>query len=159
MIELDASKRFKTLENFPPVNADASFLDQTFDTNTLLALIEKEQVFVAVDNTKTAVGFIIVSEKSGCAYIEEVDVLIEHGQKGLGKALLDRAFSWARERSFKRVLLSTATNVPWNGPMYARLGFTPIAEANWCDEMRSIYADEKAKGLPVGDRVFMELLL
>ena len=122
-------------------------------------MIEKEQVFVAIDSTEIAVGFIIISEKSSCAYIEEVDVLREHGQKGLGKALLERSFSWAQERGFKKIFLSTATNVPWNAAMYARLGFTPIAESAWSDEMRNIHAEEKARGLPVADRVFMELLL
>ncbi len=159
MIEIDAAQRFKTLVGLPPVNADAPFFDETFDTEKLLALIEKEQAFVTVDSTKIAVGFIIVSERSGCAYIEEVDVLKEHGQKGLGKALIERSFSWAREHGFKKMFLRTAANVPWNAPMYARLGFTPIAEFAWSDEMRSINAQEKARGLPVADRVFMELLL
>jgi GNAT superfamily N-acetyltransferase len=125
----------------------------------LLALIEKEQVFVTIDSDSTAVGFIIISKKSGCAYIEEVDVLQEHGQRGLGKALLERSFAFARERGFKKILLRTAANVPWNGPMYARLGFTPIAESAWTGEMLSIHAEEKARGLPVDDRLFMELLL
>jgi hypothetical protein len=57
------------------------------------------------------------------------------------------------------MFLRTATNVPWNAPMYAHLGFTPITQAAWSDEMHNIHDEEKSKGLPVNDRVFMELLL
>jgi N-acetylglutamate synthase-like GNAT family acetyltransferase len=73
--------------------------------------------------------------------------------------LLERSFTWARAHGFKKIFLCTAANIPWNGPMYARLGFKTIAESNLTDEMRTISAQEKARGLPVEDRVFMGLLL
>lgn len=161
-VEREASKRFKECTTLPPVDPNAPFLDMTFDSNTLLSLIDKDQVFVAVDETDASapvIGLIIIGVKSGCAYIEEIDVLQEHGQKGVGKALLERSFEWARESGFNRMLLRTASNVPWNAPMYARLGFTPVAESDWDDDMKALDADEKSKGLPTADRVFMELSL
>ena len=158
-VELDAAKRFKTLVDFAPVSADALFLDQTFDPNQLLALIEKQQVFVSQSDDNVVVGFVILSEKSGWAYIEEIDVLREYGQKGIGKALIERSFAWAKERGYKKIFLRTAANVPWNAPMYARFGFTKIDESDWSASMKAIDVEEHERGLPVADRIFMELVL
>jgi GNAT superfamily N-acetyltransferase len=45
-----------------------------------------------------------------------------HG-KGAGRALLDRALSWARERRFPKVFLWTVEDLPASRAMYEKAGF------------------------------------
>src|SRR5690349_18843714 len=58
----------------------------------------------------------------GTAYVEEMDVLTDHGRRGLGGRLLEAVCTWAREQGHPAVTLSTFRDVPWNGPFYRDTG-------------------------------------
>ena len=55
------------------------------------------------------------------------------------------------------VTLTTFVDVPWNGPLYAHLGFTVMSEAEIGPELRSIQDGEAAHGLDPARRVCMRL--
>ena len=59
-------------------------LDVSFPLEDLVRLIDAGQVWVACDATDTAVGMVIASVREGAVYVEEMDVLAEHGRRGLG---------------------------------------------------------------------------
>jgi hypothetical protein len=51
--------------------------------------------------------------------------------------------------------LTTFTDVPWNGPYYARLGFQVVAENEWTASQRRIREHEAAVGLDAWPRAVM----
>ncbi len=83
-------------------------------------------VWVAADADDRAVGFALAGDRGDDLYLDQVSVLPDHGQRGLGAQLVMRVIDEARARKFHRVSLSTFRDVPWNGPFYRRLGFREI---------------------------------
>jgi GNAT superfamily N-acetyltransferase len=130
-------------------------LDVPFPQDVLARLIDAGQVWVACDAANTAVGVVIASVREGVVYVEEIDVLAEHGRRGLGGRMLDAVCTWAQERGYPAVTLSTFRDVPWNGPFYRKHGFVDLAPAAWTAGMRVIREQEAHHGLRTDVRVFM----
>ncbi|MDT7553080.1 MAG: 4-diphosphocytidyl-2-C-methyl-D-erythritol kinase, partial [Pseudonocardiales bacterium] len=130
-------------------------LDVPFPQDVLARLIDAGQVWVACDAADTAVGVVIASVREGVVYVEEIDVLAEHGRRGLGGRMLDAVCAWAQERGYPAVTLSTFRDVPWNGPFYRKHGFVDLAPAAWTAGMRVIREQEAHHGLRTDVRVFM----
>jgi len=101
------------------------------------------------------VGMIVASIRCGNGYIEELDVLPEHGRRGLGVRLLNRVCEWALENCCPAVDLSTFRDVPWNGPFYRKNGFRDLVVEEWTAEMALIREIETKQGLLPDARVFM----
>ena len=58
------------------------------------------RAFVAVDADDRAVGYLLLDVVDGAAHVEQVSVHPDHARQGLGRALIERAASWAtRPRS------------------------------------------------------------
>lgn len=76
--------------------------------------------------------------------------------QGLGRQLLDAAGAWARQQDLTMMTLTTFTDVPWNGPYYARLGFEVVPEKEWTAGQRRIREHEAAVGLDAWPRVVMQ---
>jgi GNAT superfamily N-acetyltransferase len=149
-IEDDASTRFLGLGLIEDESSDSSFpLDE------LARLIEKRQVWVVCPGDNVPVGMILASGRDGLGYVEELDVLPEHGKRGLGSRLLEHACSWAKEKNYPAIALSTFSTVPWNAPFYRRRGFRDLAEDEWTASMPEIRKREIELGLKADARVFM----
>lgn len=129
---------------------------ETFPADELAELIAENSVWVAatVEND-VAVGFIILTTLGDNAHVEELDVLPEFGQCGLGAALLEHACGRAAERGFHAVTLSTFRDVPWNAPFYQKRNFRNLDAVEFTPEMIRLREIEDAKGLPVDRRVVM----
>ena len=112
-------------------------------------------MWVACDAADQAVGMVIASVREDAVYVEEMDVLAEHGRRGLGGRLLETVCAWAREHGYTAVTLSTFRDVPWNGPFYRRYGFADLPPAAWTPGMRAIRENEARHGLRTDVRVFM----
>jgi GNAT superfamily N-acetyltransferase len=130
-------------------------LDVGFPTADLDRLIRAGQAWVACDAADRAVGMVIASVREDAVYVEEMDVLAEHGRRGLGGRLLNTVCAWAQEQGYAAVTLSTFRDVPWNGPFYRRHGFADLPPAEWTAGMRAIREDEVRHGLRTDVRVFM----
>jgi|KBSMisStandDraft_5_1062788.scaffolds.fasta_scaffold1299393_1 GNAT superfamily N-acetyltransferase len=129
--------------------------DVGFPTADLARLLTAGQVWVACDAADVPVGMVIASVRDGTAYVEEMDVLTDHGRRGLGGRLLEAACRWAREQGHPAVTLSTFRDVPWNGPFYRKHGFSDLAPADWTPGMHVIREQEAEHGLRTEARVFM----
>jgi GNAT superfamily N-acetyltransferase len=101
------------------------------------------------------VAYLLVAAVDGHAHVEQVSVHPDHARRGIGRRLLGAAERWATERGLPELSLTTYAEVPWNGPYYARLGFTVIPEDRLTEGLRAIRADERAKGLDAWPRVTM----
>lgn len=72
------------------------------------------------------IGYVRVELVGGQPHIEGLSVRPKHMRRGVGTALVNAACQWAAEQGFSQITLCTFGDVPWNGPFYARLGFTEI---------------------------------
>src|SRR5437867_332412 len=98
-------------------------LDVSFPLDDLARLVGVRQVWVGCLSDDLPVGMVIASVREGAVYIEEMDVLPEHGRRGLGANLLGCVCAWAKAQGHAAVTLSTFRDVPWNGPFYRKHGF------------------------------------
>lgn len=103
-----------------------------------------------------AVGLALCGEVDGCAHLFEMDVVPEHGRRGIGSALLESACGRAEERGFSAMTLTTLRDVPWNAPFYARRGFTELPQERWGVQLAEIVARERLLGFPMQLRVVMQ---
>jgi GNAT superfamily N-acetyltransferase len=148
-IEDEAGERFNGLDTF-----DES-LSSSFSLDEMFRLAKLNQVWVACDSNDSPVGLIVASIRGENAYIEELDVLPQHGRRGLGRQLIEIVCRWAIEQGCEAVDLSTFRDVSWNGPFYRKNGFRDLTRDEWTEDMPGIRAIETNHGLVPEARVFM----
>ncbi len=103
------------------------------------------RLLVATDADDRAIGFARLSVVDGDAFIDEVDVDPDHGRRGHGSALVLASCAWARARGHAAIALTTWRDVPWNAPLYRRLGF--VEHTDLGPELAAIRRAETARGL------------
>ena len=104
------------------------------------------------------VGFAHLTFPDGHAHLDQLSVLPEHGRRGIGAALVRAVMEEARWAGYDRLSLTTYRDVPWNGPFYARIGFTEKERPEAFQEQQR--AHERALGLDeAGVRTVMEVAL
>ncbi len=113
------------------------------------------QILVAVDDADVPIGFAAVGPLDGQGYLHEIDVHPEHGQRGLGRRLVEAACDWAREQGFSFMQLSTFRHIAWNAPFYARLGFRELSGTELGPDLIAEGRHEADSGLDMTKRVFM----
>ncbi|MGW7510205.1 GNAT family N-acetyltransferase [Streptomyces massasporeus] len=111
--------------------------------------------WVAVDEGDLPAAYLLAEPVDGALHIEQVSVHPRAARRGVGRALLAHAADRAHEEGLTALTLTTFTDVPWNAPYYARLGFRPLPEADLTPGLRAIRATEAAHGLDRWPRVCM----
>jgi len=101
------------------------------------------------------VGFALAGVVGEHAHLEEIDVLPEFGRRGIGRALIETVFAWARGAGFPAITLTTMRNVPWNAPFYERMGFRVLRPEELTEPLREILSAEIGRGIPAENRVAM----
>ncbi|MEO1552505.1 MAG: GNAT family N-acetyltransferase [Pseudomonadota bacterium] len=116
--------------------------------------IPRSNVFVARTQHGWAVGFALVRMRGNGLYLDQVSVHPDHGQKGIGRALVIRVLTEAENRNLPHVSLSTFRDVAWNGPFYASMGFKEIPQEKLEPYMIEI-EDAQKPFMDVTKRCFM----
>ncbi|MFI6808315.1 GNAT family N-acetyltransferase [Streptomyces luteogriseus] len=111
--------------------------------------------WVAVDEGDLPAAYLLAEPVDGALHIEQVSVHPRAARRGVGRALLADAAERAREEGLTALTLTTFTDVPWNAPYYARLGFRTLPEADLTPGLREIRRAEAAHGLDRWPRVCM----
>jgi GNAT superfamily N-acetyltransferase len=150
-IELEAATRFPS-GTFP-----VGMENQVLPVEIYDLARSTGQLWVAVDATDRAVGFVLVRIIGSMAFIAELDVLPRHGRQGLGSALIKCVERWAKTIDLQELSLITFSHLAWNAPMYERLGFERYASHELPDEIDQALAIENAQGLQ--NRIAMYLKL
>ncbi|APY85643.1 GNAT family N-acetyltransferase [Streptomyces alfalfae] len=88
-------------------------------------------------------------------HIEQVSVHPRAARRGVGRALIEHVAAFARTRGSTALTLTTFAEVPWNAPYYARIGFSPLSEAELTPALRAIRAHEADLGLDRWPRLCM----
>jgi GNAT superfamily N-acetyltransferase len=149
-IEVAAGAAFRTLgmgaiADDPPLSLEA-----------LAKYQQHGRAWVATGPGDEAVGYLLVDQVGPFAHIEQVSVHPLYARQALGRLLIDTAADWSVARGLQGMTLTTFTEVPWNGPYYARLGFQPMPECEWPDGLRQIVQSEREHGLDTWPRIAMK---
>lgn len=143
---------------FPPDILPPALADGVIPVPKLRKASKRGELWIAATVPEgLPVGFAMMGDAGGHAMLLEVDVVPEHGRRGLGKRLVERTVAAAEERGRAELYLTTFRSVPWNAPFYARIGFAVVAEALLPDAVLAVLAAERAAGL--ADRVCMRRTL
>jgi predicted N-acetyltransferase YhbS len=129
--------------------------DDPLPLNFVQQQFQAGQVWVAVDCHEIVVGYAIAREVDDTLYLQQIDVELEHGRRGIGSALIKTVCDWAQQQGYEIVSLSTFWDLPWNAPFYSKMGFRPVDEAELTTGFQQIRLKELEAGLPIVDRVIM----
>lgn len=145
--ELFADTEYAMVVSLPCLNAD--FLRERQRSGKLWVASAKE----------LPVGFAVITEIDGNAHLHELSIHPDHQRRGLGRKLVDAVSNDAVAAGFTAITLSTFSEVPWNAPFYASLGFRPVETPTLSAGYRALRIDETNAGLNVAARVIMSRAL
>jgi GNAT superfamily N-acetyltransferase len=140
---------------FAEIGMQAIADDPPFSLDELAAFVEASLAWVALDELGWPAGYLVGLRVDGRAHIEQVSVRPSLGRRGIGRALVEHFVRWAAGERFPAVTLTTFSDVPWNAPYYARLGFQPLVVDASSPGLQRIRAAETAHGLDRWPRVAM----
>ncbi len=152
-IELDAGQMFHDV-GMPTIAEDEPSSDQS-----LGAHVHNHTAWMAVDADGTAVAYAIASIVDGEGHLDQVSVSRSAAGLGVGRRLIANVCGWARRQGLKAVTLTTFVDVPFNGPLYERYGFSFLRDDEMGPELRGIRQLEIDAGIDVGPRAAMRLTL
>ena len=148
-IEVDAGKVFAEIGMASIAAADPPSLD------LLRAHLQRRTLWVAVDVADRPVAYASASVVDGEGHLDQVSVRRSYARRGIGGALVEHVCEWATTQGLHAVTLTTFRDVEWNGPLYERYGFVPLAEVEHGPELTAIRAAERAAGIDVAPRIAM----
>ena len=128
---------------------------RTIPLQVLEAAQRAGRLWVALAPDGEPVGFALAESSAVRAHLEELDVLPEHGRRGIGAALVSAVEQWARYQGLEELTLTTYTNFPWNADYYLTIGFEPVPASDLDGEMLRRLENEATVGLERDRRVAM----
>jgi GNAT superfamily N-acetyltransferase len=152
-IERAAGERFRDI-GMPQI-AD----DEPLPLAELARYHHAGQAWVAADGTDAPVAYLIADRVDGNLHIEQVSVHPDSARRGVGRLLLDHLAAHGTSEAVPALTLTTFTQVPWNGPYYARCGFRFMDDLTLTPGLRKIRAHEAAHGLDRWPRACMRRAL
>jgi GNAT superfamily N-acetyltransferase len=144
-------------ESFRSLGMDLVADDDPASVDELARYAESGRAFVSVDAHNQPVAYLLLDVVDGAAHVEQLSVHPDHARRGIGRALIEQAATWARSHGLEALTLTTYVEVPWNGPYYERLGFSYLATGEETPGLRAIRDDERASGLDAWPRACMRL--
>ncbi len=113
-------------------------------------------IALVADDDGEVAGFALVASYDTHAHLYEVSVSGEFQGKGIGRKLVEGACDWAKSKDFRAITLSTFSDVPWNAPFYATLGFEVLPQSEWSPAFHVLRGREEDGGLDIARRCFMK---
>ncbi len=140
---------------FPPGSIPESILSDCLPLDVLQSAEEEGMLWVALDHGNNPVGYALLRMVDGFALLAQVDVHPDHGQKGIGTALVHRVIGQVRDMGLAGLYLTTFSHVQWNAPFYEKLGFQTLEARERPRFIEDILHEESKRGL--NNRVAMKL--
>lgn len=110
-----------------------------------MTFIASNQAWVVVDLQDEPQGFICTKAMGRNLHIVELSVAQAYQGLGYGRQLIAAVSDWASTQGFNALTLTTFTDVPWNAPFYARLGFRRLADEDLVDALAQLLEVEAAQ--------------
>ncbi|WP_031475430.1 GNAT family N-acetyltransferase [Streptomyces bicolor] len=129
--------------------------DEPPDLDALERFRRAGRAWVACAGGDDPIGYLVCEPVDGALHIEQVTVHPDFAHRRIGRALLAYATDRAHDEGLTGLTLTTFTEVPWNAPYYARLGFRVLDETELTPGLRRIRAHEAELGLDEWPRVCM----
>ena len=120
----------------------AELLEHVTPESVILDAQRNGTRWVALAPDNRPVGFFRVLVTGPRVHLAELDVLPDHGRRGVGTALVRAVEDWARANRFSEITLTTYRDLPWNARFYAGLGFGVVPESEWDAETRRRFEEE-----------------
>lgn len=152
-IELAAASRFRGYD------VPATLFADTTPIAVFAEARASDHLWVALAATGECVGFALVEPSGARLHLAELDVVPDHGRRGVGSALVSQVERWGEAHGFAEVTLTTYRDVPWNGPLYRRLGYALLPAEDLDDELAARRETEATQGLDSLPRVAMRKTL
>ena len=152
-IELAAGKLFETVEGLAGVAGM-----NAIPADEQRRLIRRGHSLVA-EADGSIVGFLSTEPFRRELHIREFSVHPDHQGQGIGAVLLRAIAIDSRNSGFSAITLTTFSDVPWNGPFYARHGFETVTDLDAFPRLRADIDQELQHGLPRERRIAMILFL
>ncbi|THJ64601.1 GNAT family N-acetyltransferase [Arthrobacter echini] len=118
-----------------------------------------DRAWVDTDDLGRVVAYLLLEVLDGVPHIEQVSVHPSYAGQGKGRQLIEAVAEWAGLQGFSSLTLTTFTEVPWNAPYYARLGFEAVPASQLSPGLRHVRAHETAIGLDEWPRTAMRRAL
>lgn len=141
----------------PPLSA------QTYETH----FAKKHPVFVAeieANNEATQdqprmvkAGFAVAAPLGEGLHLYELSVHKKDQGRGVGRSLLEHVLTYAREKGFPCVTLTTYSDIGWNGPFYRSAGFSILPAARAHSDLKTILQKEIDAGANAETRCIMHI--
>lgn len=109
-----------TVVDLPP--REKRYAQEELDYSAYIADHEKA-IFLAYADGRIAGQIILRKSWNNYAYIDDVAVGVDFRRKGVGRALIDRAKRWARQKGLPGIMLETQTNNVSACRFYESCGF------------------------------------
>ncbi|KAK3701865.1 hypothetical protein LTR37_015176 [Vermiconidia calcicola] len=129
-VSLSATKKFSGIPALADLGRDEE------EPATVRKWLSLGRIYLAEVEEGQALGFIAAYPMDDIVYIAEISTHGSSQGRGVGSALLNTVFQWARDRaahdgvSMARVSLTTYADVIWNGPWYRKRGFKEVDAAS-----------------------------
>ena len=149
-IERRAAALFRTIPVTANLPADVTPLDR-------LEHAQRAGLLWVARIGPVPIGFALVEPLGDGLHLEELDVLPEHGRKGVGRALVHEVCRHA-QRERRTLSLCTFKDVPWNAPFYVRAGFRAIGAEELWPVLAERIREEAERGLGPDIRVAMRFV-
>lgn len=125
--------------------------DDPPSAESLTETIEREMCWVYETPADGVVAYLAAIGLRGSLHIEQVSVHPEFARLRYGAQLIEHAGRHAAALGYPLLTLTTFTEVPWNAPYYARLGFRELHTR----ELGEVLSDEEDPGSGSWPRIGM----
>ena len=152
-IEVDAGGRFAEA-GLPQIAADPPPT-----AAELSPYVRSGTAWIAIDESRQPMGYALGSVVDDHAHLDQVSVARRAQGLGVGRALIERVARWGNHHGLGAITLTTFRDIPFNGPLYAHLGFSELAPDEWGPELAAIRAAERSAGLDLAPRIAMRRVI
>jgi GNAT superfamily N-acetyltransferase len=119
--------------------------------------MQTEGLVLVVESEGEVIGFAANQACEDALHLWELDVRLDHQSRGVGRALVQSTAELARRRRLPAVTLTTFSDVAWNAPFYAHLGFEMLDLATLNPRLVAIREREASIGLRMPSRCAMRM--
>jgi GNAT superfamily N-acetyltransferase len=132
--------------------------DDGYDEDIYRDWFEHGAILVA-ERAGELVGFAAAEVVDGQGFYALLCVHPAHAHRGLGRALTEAIKAWCVTRGHTTLTMTTFPHIPWNAPIFERMGFRIMEERELTPGLLALRREEAESGLAPEERVFMTIAL
>lgn len=148
-VERSASRKFSEY-----LKIESDIFSQTLDQRILRQSLESGSLLVAREDGMI-VGFLAARLFDNKIHIDEISVKFDFQGKGIGKELLYALSTESKKKNIEAITLTTDKLIPWNYPLYSKLGYKEISLENCPPYLEKILQKDRTENPIPENRISM----